>query len=190
MDDLDANKGIVRRLLEDGLGEGRLEVVEELVSPGVVTHNPVILDAPTGPDSIRGGFEMLRRSFPDLRVEILDVVAEGDRVATFLELSGTNTGAYRRGGATGRAGAIRAFFIWRLQNGRVIENWGVADRFALLQELGIIPSDDELAERAAAGRLEAPAAIGHPGDRLVREAVEGTDGQLQMLGLRVLELRV
>jgi predicted ester cyclase len=146
-DDLDANKGTVRRLLEDGLGEGRLEVVEELVSPGVVTHNPVILDAPTGPDSIRGGFEMLRRSFPDLRVEILDVVAEGDRVATFLELSGTNTGAYRRGGATGRAGTIRAFFIWRLQNGRVIENWGVADRFALLQELGIIPSDDELAER-------------------------------------------
>jgi predicted ester cyclase len=89
---------------------------------------------------------MLRRSFPDLHVEILDLVAEGDRVAVFLRMSGSNTGAYRRG-ATGRRGSMRAFFIWRVARGRLLESWGVADRFELLQQLGIVPSDDELAVR-------------------------------------------
>jgi predicted ester cyclase len=136
--------------LEDGLSGGDLDLVGELVSPDVVTHDPLILDAPTGADSIRGGFEMLRQSFPDLDVEILDLLAEGDRVATFPRMSGTNTGAYRRGGATGRRGTIRAFFIWRISGGRIVENWGVADRFDFLQQLGLIPSGDD-AERTSEG---------------------------------------
>ena len=69
---------------------------------------------------------MIRQSFPDLQVEILDLVAEGDRVATFLRMSGTNTGEYRRGEATGRRATIRAFFIWRVAGGRLVESWGVA----------------------------------------------------------------
>ena len=141
-DTLTANKELVRRLCEQGFNAGDLDLVDQLVSPDVVTHNPIILDAPTGPDSIRGGIEMLRRSFPDLHVEVLDLIAEGDRVAAFLRMSGTNMGDYRRGGATNRRGSLRAFFVWRVANGRLVESWGVADRFELLQQLGIIPSDD------------------------------------------------
>lgn len=144
-DDLEANKELVRRLYQEGFGDGNLDVVEEVVAPNVITHNPIILDAPSGPDSVRGGIEMLRSAFSDVDVELHDIVAEGDRVAVFLEMSGTNTGDYRRGGATEKRGSIRAFFIWRVAHGRLAENWGVADRFDLLQQLGIIPSDDELA---------------------------------------------
>ena len=107
----------------------------------------LVLDAPTGPESVRGGIAMIRRSFPDLHADMLDLIAEGDRVAVFLQLRGTNEGDYRRGAATRREGSFRAFFIWRVANGRLVENWGVADRFALLQQLGIIPSDDDLADR-------------------------------------------
>lgn len=146
-DDLAANKELVRRLYEEGFNDGNLDAVDELVSEDVVTHNPIILDAPTGSDSIRGGIEMIRRSFPDIRVEIVDMVAEGDRVAVFVRMSGTNTGDYRRGGATGKSGSLRAFFIWRVEGGRLAESWGCADRFEMLQQLGIVPSDDELAAR-------------------------------------------
>ncbi len=145
--DLESNKELVRRLVERGFNHGDLDVVDDLVAPDVVTHNPLILDAPTGPESVRGGIAMIRSSFPDLHAEILDLMAEGDRVAVFLELSGTNEGNYRRGGATGKAASFRAFFIWRVADGRLAENWGAADRFALLQQLGVIPSDDELAAR-------------------------------------------
>jgi steroid delta-isomerase-like uncharacterized protein len=146
-DDLEANKALVRRLFDEGFNAGRLDVVDELVAPDVVTHNPLILDAPTGPDSIRGGIEMIRNAFDDLHVDVQQLVAEGDRVASMVVMSGTNTGDYRRGGASGRKGEIRAFFVWRIADGRIAENWGVADRFAFLQDLGVVPSDDELAAR-------------------------------------------
>ncbi len=146
-DTLSANKQLVRRLIEEGFNAGNLDAVDELVSPDVVTHSPIILDAPTGADSIRGGIEMIRRSFPDLHVEILDMLAEGDRVAVFMRMSGTNSGDYRRGGATNRRGSLRAFLIWRVADGRLVESWGLADRFEFLQQLGIVPSDDELAAR-------------------------------------------
>lgn len=149
-DTLAANKELVRRLVEEGFNAGRLDVVDELVSPEVVTHNPIILDAPEGPGSIRGGIEMIRQAFPDLEVEILDLIAEDDRVAVFLHMSGTNAGDYRRGGATGRRGTMRAFFIWRVAGGRLVESWGVADRFDFLQQLGIVPPDDDLAARMPA----------------------------------------
>ena len=139
-----ANRTLVRRFFEEGLGRGNLDLVDELVAPDAVMHNPLILDAPR---SVRGSIEMLRRAFPDLSVEVLDLIAEGDRVAAFLRLSGTNTGAYRRGGATNRHASMRAFFIWRIANGRLAESWGVADRFDFLQQLGIIGSDDELGAR-------------------------------------------
>lgn len=144
-DALEANKELVRRLYEQGFNEGDLDLVDELVSPEVVTHDPIILDAPTGSDSIRGGIEMIRNAFPDFHVEVVDLIAEGDRVASFLRMSGTNTGDYRRGGATGKSGTMRAFFIWRVEDARLAESWGVADRFGMLQELGIVSSDDELA---------------------------------------------
>jgi steroid delta-isomerase-like uncharacterized protein len=144
---LEANKQLVRQLYEEAFNEGDLELVDELVAPDVVTHNPIILDAPTGPDSIRGGLEMIRKAFPDFHVEVQDLIAEGDRVAVFLTMSGTNQGDYRRGGATGKRGTMRAFFIWRVAGGKLAESWGVADRFGMLQELGIVPSDDELASR-------------------------------------------
>jgi len=144
---LEANKELVRRLYEEAFNEGDLDLLGELVAPDVVTHNPIILDAPTGPDSIRGGVEMIRRAFPDFHVAVEDLIAEGDRVAAFLTMSGTNEGDYRRGGATGKRGTMRAFFIWRIADGKLAESWGAADRFGFLQELGIVPSDDELAAR-------------------------------------------
>jgi predicted ester cyclase len=139
--DLTANKALVRRFFEEALGGGDLDLIDALVAPDAVMHNPLILDAPS---SVRGSVEMVRRAFPDLRVEVLDLIAEGDRVAAFLRLSGTNTGAYRRGGATNRQASMRAFFIWRIADGRLVESWGTADRFDFLQQLGIIGSDDEL----------------------------------------------
>ena len=142
---LEANKSVVRRLIEEGFNDGNLDTVTEVVAPDVVTHNPIILDAPSGADSLRGGIEMIHKAFTDVEVEIKDIVAEGDRVATFMQFSGTNVGDYRRGGATGKHTSFRGFFIWRLEDGKIAESWGVADRLDALQQLGMVPPDDEIA---------------------------------------------
>jgi steroid delta-isomerase-like uncharacterized protein len=146
-DTLEFNKALVRRLYEEGFNQGNVDVLDKIVAPDVVTHDPIILDAPTGPDAIRGGIEMIRKAFHDFHVEVIDLLAEGDRVASFLSMSGTNTGDYRRGGATHKSGTMRAFFLWRIADGRLAESWGMADRFQFLQQLGMVPSDDELAAR-------------------------------------------
>ncbi len=59
-DALESNKELVRRLIDRGFNRGDLDVVDEIVDPDVVTHNPIILDAPPGPDSVRGGIAMIR----------------------------------------------------------------------------------------------------------------------------------
>jgi predicted ester cyclase len=146
-DTLESNKALVRGLYEEGFNQDNLDVLDEIVAPVVVTHDPIILDAPTGPDALRGGIEMIRKAFPDFHVEVIDLLAEGNRVASFLSMSGTNTGDYRRGGATNKRGTMRAFFLWRIADGRLAESWGMADRFQFLQPLGMVPSDDELAAR-------------------------------------------
>jgi hypothetical protein len=64
-----------------------------------------------------------------------------------LRKSGTNTGDYRRGGATNKRGTMRAFLLWRVADGRLAESCGMADRFQFLQQLGIVPSDDQLGAR-------------------------------------------
>lgn len=52
---------------------------------------------------IRGGLEMIRKAVPDFQVEVEDLIAEGDRLAAFLTVSGTNEGDYRRARARRRA---------------------------------------------------------------------------------------
>jgi steroid delta-isomerase-like uncharacterized protein len=155
-DALEATKTLVRRLYEEGFNRGNLDVVNELMAPDAVTHDPIVLDAPAGPDAIRGGIEMIRKAFPDFHVEVLDLIAEDDRVGSFLLMSGTDAGDYRCGGATHKKGTMRALFLWRVADGRLAESWGMADGFQFLQQLGVFPSDDELAARTPSRPANAP----------------------------------
>jgi predicted ester cyclase len=87
---------------------------------------------------------MLRESFPDLVVDVEDLIAEDDKVVSRLRMRATNAGDYRGGPATTRHAEWSAISIWRLSDGRLSESWGTADRFGMLQQLGVIPSDDEM----------------------------------------------
>jgi hypothetical protein len=78
---------------------------------------------------------------------LLGLVAEGDKVASFLSMSGTNTGDYRRGGATHKKGndaGVLSLARRRRAFGRGLGHGGL---FQFLQQLGVVPSDDELAAR-------------------------------------------
>jgi hypothetical protein len=63
-DTLEANKALVRRLVEEGFNAGDLAAVDEVVSPDVVTHNPLILDAPTGRIPFEGASRCSGVRFP------------------------------------------------------------------------------------------------------------------------------
>jgi steroid delta-isomerase-like uncharacterized protein len=79
-----------------------------------------------------------RRS-PDVRIEIEDALAIGDRVAQRIMLSGTHRGPFAGIPATGRTAAWRGMRWWRFEDGRIVEHGSTADMVALLSQLGRVP---------------------------------------------------
>jgi len=77
--------------------------------------------------------------FADMRVEILDQVEDGKKVASRIAWSGTHTGMLNGIPATGRSFRSEAIMIDRIEDGKIQERWEVSDLLTMLQQLGVIP---------------------------------------------------
>ena len=136
---LQQNKALVRHLFEV-INNGELDQLRDLVDANVVDHNAVIFMQPEGPGAVEDGIRLLRQGFPDLRINIEELVAEGDRVVARLTMSGTNTGEYRGLPApTQQHFRSEAIAILRIADAKVTEIRGTADRLGMLTQLGILP---------------------------------------------------
>jgi steroid delta-isomerase-like uncharacterized protein len=92
---------------------------------------------PPGPEGALQYRAMLDRAFPDLRVRIDDIAAEGDRVAVRATWTGTHRGLLPMlpVPATNRAVEFTGMVFWRIRDGKIAERWAVIDRFGLQQQL-------------------------------------------------------
>jgi predicted ester cyclase len=80
----------------------------------------------------------LHRAFPDLRVTVGDVIAEGDKVVSRNSVTGTHQGEYMGIPPTGKSVTYNEIFIVRFVNGRIAETWGVVDVLSQMKQLGLI----------------------------------------------------
>jgi predicted ester cyclase len=102
-------------------------------------HNHAAMPGmPTDLATAKMAHGMAMQAFPDRNVELLDVVAEGDRVAIRTRVTGTNTGgAFWFGApANNRSIDFESWAMYRLQDGKVTESWGLNDGMAALIQLG------------------------------------------------------
>ena len=129
------NKEVVRRLIEEGFGQGNLAAVDELVAPDLMEHQAGM---PQGREGLRKVIVGLRGILPDLHYTIEDITASGDRVWIRLRGYGTHRGEFMGLLPTGKAVVIDVIDICRLEDGKVVEHWGVPDRFSMLEQLGIL----------------------------------------------------
>lgn len=129
------NKQVVRRLIEETMNQGRLELVDELFSEMAVEHDPHQQAAATPREAFVAAVEMFRSAFPDNRMIIEDQIAEGDRVATRWRMSGTHQGEFMGIAASGRSVEVGGIFYDRLENGQMQETWAQYDLFGLIQQL-------------------------------------------------------
>jgi len=92
---------------------------------------------PPGPESALQYRAMLHKAFPDLRVEIEDIVAEGDRVAGRARWTGTHRGPLpiMPIPATNRAFVLTGMVFWRICDGKIVERWATLDRLGMQQQL-------------------------------------------------------
>lgn len=131
-------RDVARQLIEDDLNTGDVAAAERIVAADFVDHtNPPGLQ--NGISGHRGIVEIFHAAFPDVRWTIDDMVAEGDRVAMRLTMTGTHSGEFFGIPPTGRRVSVGGTHIVRVENGRVAEHWGHNDDLGLMRQLGAIP---------------------------------------------------
>ncbi|OFW71540.1 MAG: hypothetical protein A2Y55_07240 [Actinobacteria bacterium RBG_16_68_12] len=129
------NKTSMQRLYQEVIGEGRIELIDELVSPGFVEHEAAPGLEPNR-DGVKQFFGMFRAAAPDLTATVEDLIAEGDRVVARVWFSGTQTGELFGLPATGKQFRFQAIDILRFEEGLAVEHWGVTDMAGLMGQLG------------------------------------------------------
>jgi predicted ester cyclase len=130
------NKQVVAAI-EAAWNGNRLDELDGHFAAGFVTH----AQAPGLPPGLEGAklaHQFSMKAMPDRKVEVLDLIGEGDRVLVRTRMTGTNTGGFEwlHVGPNGRAVDVESWAIYRLQDGQVAEAWGINDVFALAMQLG------------------------------------------------------
>jgi len=141
------NKAIVRRLIEEVWNKGNLSLVDELFAPNYEHHDSSSPDFGRGPESEKKRATLYRTAFPDLRVTIEDIIAEGETVMTRWSCRGTHKGDLSGVAPTGKQFTISGITVARLANGKMAEGYVNWDALGLMQQLGVVP---ELAKAKAA----------------------------------------
>ena len=132
------NKAFVRRFYDEVLNKGNLGVLDKLVAANHIDHAapPGI---PQGIDGAKQWFAMMRKAFPDSRVTVNDLLAEGDKVVARISMKATHKGDFFGVPATGKAVTIEGIDIIRLSGGKAAEHWGQFDNLGMMQQLGVVP---------------------------------------------------
>jgi steroid delta-isomerase-like uncharacterized protein len=127
-----ANLAIVRRLLEEGWNQGRLEVVDELVAHDAM---PAHQSPSPGRQSWKDAIVMYRSAFPDLNYRIDDLFGAEDKVVLRWTATATDTVGFMGRPPTGRRASATGINIYRIADGMLVEHWDEWDLAGLLQQL-------------------------------------------------------
>ena len=133
------NMAVMKRFYEEVVNKGNLKLVDELVAAEFVDHEEFPGMKP-GIEGLKQFFTMFRAAFPDLRFQVNDMVAKGDKVWSYITIHGTHKGEFMEMAATGKTIEVRGFDIVRFVNGKAVEHWGLTDSMTMMQQLGAIPA--------------------------------------------------
>lgn len=130
----EANETVVRRCLTEA-SSGSFAVLDDILAPDYVLH----------PEGVRGAaglqamLEGYRAALGGLRVDVEHQFSAGDRVATISTVRGTHDGELMGATPTGREVAFSMITVSRCEDGRIAEEWEIADTMALLAQIGALP---------------------------------------------------
>lgn len=130
------NMAAARRIYE-ALGSGDLDTLDEDVAPDFIEHNPEI-DQEPGREGLKRSMAEFRTAFPDLHIEIEDMVATETRVVSRAKITGTHTGPFLGDPPTGRRFRIEMIDMIRLEEGRAAERWSVYEGPGVRRQLGLV----------------------------------------------------
>jgi predicted ester cyclase len=128
----------VRRLIEEGFNQGRLDVCDELADLSLVEHQDFGPAHAAGAEGVKAVVTSLRRAYSDFHLQIEHLAVDRDLVWLHMTGSGTNDGSFMGNPPTGRRMRVDVFDLIRVVDGRMVEHWGVPDRLGALFQLGLM----------------------------------------------------
>ena len=142
------NKAVIRRWIE-AHNERDLEAEADVLAPGLVVHVPAAPGPLEGLEAWRRFSGSFAEAFPDLRLSVQDIAAEGDTVAARVDFRGTHRGEFQGIPPTGKEVAFSSMEFNRVRDGKVEEHWVELDLLGLMRQLGAIPEPGHPEEASA-----------------------------------------
>jgi predicted ester cyclase len=130
---------VMRRMFDEGFATGNGAVVDELCSPDLVEHLFGLAGATAAEavQHVKDAMGDVHRAVPDIAFTIEDAVEHDGTIWLRARGRGTASGPFF-GAPSGRPVDITIVDIARIADGRIVEHWGVPDRFAMLAQTGIL----------------------------------------------------
>ena len=130
---------VIRRMFDEGFATGNGAVVDELCSPELVEHQFGLAGATAAEavQHVKDAMSDVHRAVPDIAFTIEDSVERDDTIWVRARGRGTASGPFF-GAPSDRPVDITIVDIARVRDGRIVEHWGVPDRFAMLAQTGLL----------------------------------------------------
>ncbi|MCW5963280.1 MAG: ester cyclase [Bryobacterales bacterium] len=136
------NATIIRRFVDEVITGGMIDSAAQYVWEDVVEQVPLPGQGP-GLEGLKDILRAMRVGFPDIVFSIQEQIAEGSKVASRFEWTGTHKGEFMGIPATGRQVCVWGIVIDRIENGRIKDTRIIMDTLGLMIQLGAIPSSPE-----------------------------------------------
>lgn len=132
------NTTIVRQFIEEVLNRGDIDGAGRFVWDDVVEQVPLPGQGP-GLAGLQDVLRGMRSAFPDMHWTVEEQLADGDRVLTRFEWTGTHRGEFLGVPPTGRSVSVWGMVIDRLVSGRIKDTRILMDTLGLMMQLGAAP---------------------------------------------------
>jgi steroid delta-isomerase-like uncharacterized protein len=136
------NKSIVRRFWEEVFNGRKLTLIDELFTTDWVYHG-VAGQKLYGQEGLKQFLTLYYHAFPDIQVDVENLIAEGDKVVSHVTSRGTHQGELMGIAPTGKQVTVPVICISRFANNKIVEDWEIIDLFGMLQQLDVIPSPEQ-----------------------------------------------
>jgi predicted ester cyclase len=130
------NTDVFRRVIEEGFNHGNLDALNACFPPTYTEHQ---FDLPPTLEEFKASIRYLRDTFAPFSLTIEDMVGDGDTVWARMTGRGTHSKEFMGRPPTGTSFAITVIDVCRFADGKIVEHWGVPDRFHLMAQLGLLP---------------------------------------------------
>jgi steroid delta-isomerase-like uncharacterized protein len=135
------NKALAKRAWEEMFNQKKLEVIDELFASDYIYHGPQGQEF-RGTETLKQLLSSYLEAFPDLHMEIEDLIAEGDKIVSRVVSRGTHKGELHGIPPTGKEVTGTIILITRIADGKFVEDWESRDDLGMLQQLGVIPPSE------------------------------------------------